>query len=257
MVRNALAVLLVFLLFIACPRAATADPDQPPLRIAFPEFPPFHWHVADGRVKGIFHDMLVEALEKRMGLQLTWTSYPWMRCQENLKNGVDDAIITVPTKERGVYTLTHSRPFFEKPLHVYTAADHPRLADIMRITSLADIKQLELSVITYIGNGWHNDNVRSLGIATLESPYLANVWPMLSQRRGDLVIEWPLGAQPELQRLGLEDSIVDTGIVPAKMPFFLLIRKDSVHTRILDRFEATIEEMHGDGSTLAVLQRYQ
>lgn len=251
------SILLLILLTTFFPARSTTAAEQPPLRIAYPNFPPFHSLRTDGRVEGIFYDILVEALDKRMGLRLIWTPYPWTRCQENLKTGQDDAIMTVPTAERSVYTTTHKQPFFGKPLHLFTSADHPRLTEIMQIKTLADIKNLDLSIITYSGNGWHNDHVRSMNIKTYETPHLGSVWLMLAEHRGDMVIEWPLAAEPELQHLNIQNRIVDTGIILAKMPFFLLIRKDSVHAPLLDRFDATIEQMSADGAISTILKRYQ
>ena len=250
------AILVFFLCCTVFPIGAVADGEKTPLRIAYVDFPPFHWR-DDGRMQGIFHAILVEALEKRMGQPIIWNAYPWVRCQENVKAGLEDALLTVPTEQRDLYTATHRQPFFEKPLHIFTFAGHPRLAEIMKITTLADIKKLNLSVITYSGNGWHNDKVHALGIKTHESAYLENVWPMLRQHRGDLIIEWPAGAQPYLKRLGLESHIVDTGIVLAKAPFFLLIRKSSQHISLLDRFDAVIQNMQDDGTMAAILKQHE
>ena len=253
--------ILIILLFSLCftpfPADAVSDNEKTSLHIAYPDFPPFHWRNGDGRMQGIFHAILVEALEKRTGQATTWNAYPWVRCQENVKAGLEDALLTVPTEERSLYTATHRQAFFEKPLHIFTFADHPRLAEIMKITTLSDIKKLDFSVITYSGNGWHNDKVHALGIKTHESAYLENVWLMLRQHRGDLVIEWPAGAQPDLKRLGLENHIVDTGIILTKMPFFLLIRKNSPHLSLLDRFDAIIQTMQDDGTMAAILKQHE
>ena len=226
------------------------------LRIAYPHFPPFHWKDEQGRMHGLFFDILTEALEKRMQQRLQWTAYPWARCQEQLKNGAEEAIITVPTRERSRYTRTHEHPFFFKPMHLFTATDHPRMQAIMQIRTLADMKGLGLTVITYSQNGWNRDHVQGLGIQSHESPYLENVWMMLAEHRGDLVIEWPRGARPVLQRLGLEEAVIDTGHEIAQMPFHLLIGKGSDHVGLLDPFDRTIEAMIVDGTLARIVRQY-
>jgi polar amino acid transport system substrate-binding protein len=243
--------LLSLVIGVACAQAT-----PPVLRIAYPEFPPFHWKNKDNSMAGFFFDIITEAVEKRIGIPLVWTAYPWTRCQENLRSGVNDAILTVPTEDRARFTATHRHPFYIKDLHIFTAADHLRLTDIMGIRTIPDIKRLDLSVVTYSGNGWHKSMIESQGIKTYETPYLQNVWLMLVRKRADLVIEWPPGATPDLLRLGLDTEVTDTGIVLSSMPFHLLIRKDSVHTAILDRFDATIADMQRDGTINAILQRY-
>ena len=227
------------------------------LRIAYPPFPPFHWQNEEGNMAGLFFEILDEALHKRMGREVVWTAYPWVRCQENIKKGSEDAIITVPTAERLAYADTHRRPLYEKKLHLFTFADHPRLGEISAITSLADIKRLGLSTITYSGNGWHRDHVESLGIPTHATPILDNVWLMLRQRRGDLVLEWPVGARPYVQRLGLDGEIIDTGIVPARMPFFLLVRKTYAGGELLRRFDETLAAMAADTTLASIVRRYE
>ncbi|MGD9950429.1 MAG: substrate-binding periplasmic protein [Desulfobulbus sp.] len=255
-------ILLFFLVLAFCCPAfgeITSSSAQFPdvLRIAYPNFPPFHWEDETGRIRGMFYEIVTEALEKRMHQHLHWTAYPWARCQELLKDGQEDAIITVPTKERNTYTWTHDHPFFYKPLHLFTSAGHPRFSEINRIRTLADIKDLGLSVITYSENGWHFSHIKSLGIKSYESASLHNVWVMLAAHRGDLVIEWPRGARPDLRRLGLQNVVVDTGIEVAQMPFYLLIRQGSPQVRHLGQFDRTIQSMVADGTIATILQRYE
>lgn len=229
---------------------------QTRLRIAYPPFPPFHWMDEGKGMSGFFYEILTEALEKRMGLTVVWTAYPWIRCQENLKTGTDDAVITVPTPERAAYTVTHRDPFYRKPLHLFTYAGHPKLARLGKVRKIADLRKGGFSVITYSGNGWHKNNIEALGIKTHEVAYLENVWRMLAEKRGDTVIEWPPGAWPDIRRIGASDRIVDTGITLAAMPFHLLIRKDYPRVNILAGFNGTIGRMKADGSMNRILAKY-
>jgi polar amino acid transport system substrate-binding protein len=226
------------------------------LRIAYPVFPPFHWVDENSEMKGFFYEILTEALEKRMGLTVVWTAYPWPRCQENLKNGKDDAVITVPTAERAGYTLTHMTSFYKKPLNLFTYVDHPRYAEIKTIKKITDIKAGAFSVITYSGNSWHIENVQSMGIKTYESSSLQNVWRMLAEKRGDIVIEWPPGAWPDIRRADVSDRVVDTAIQISEMPFHLLIRNDAPHSNILPEFDETIKSMMKDGTIALILSKY-
>jgi polar amino acid transport system substrate-binding protein len=227
-----------------------------PLRIAYPKFPPFHWVDDSGKMTGFFYEIITEALEKRMGVTVVWTAYPWTRCQENLKRGIDDAILTVPTAERAEYTATHKEPFYRKELHIYTYANHQRLAEIKRVRTIEDLKRGGFSVITYSGNGWHKENVESLGIKTYETAYLRNVWIMLANKRGEIVIEWPPGAWPDIRRTGVADQIIDTGITVSSMPFHLLVRKKSPYANRLDEFDKIILKMTEDGTIQSILSNY-
>lgn len=229
---------------------------QSTLRIAYPTFPPFHWAKANGEMTGFFYEIINEALQKRMGLKVVWTAYPWPRCQENLKIGKEDAIMTVPTAERATYTFTHNDPFYEKPLNLFTYADHLRIAEIEQIKTIEELRERGFSVITYSGNSWHKENVQSLGVKTFETSYLENVWKMLAEKRGDTVIEWPPGAWPDIQNIGASSQIVDTKATIAAMPFHLLIRKDSPLASILQEFNETIKKMRRDGTIELILSKY-
>ncbi|HBD08590.1 MAG TPA: amino acid ABC transporter substrate-binding protein [Syntrophobacteraceae bacterium] len=242
--------IIFFLLLASIAEAKTV------LRIAYPAFPPFHWVKENGEMAGFFYEIITEALEKRMGMTVVWTEYPWPRCQENIKLGIDDAIITVPTNERADYTVTTKAPFYSKPLNIFTYIDHPRMADIINIRNLTDLRDKNFSVITYIGNGWHKENIQPLGIKTYEASILVSIWKMLAERRGDVVIEWPPGSWPDIQRAGVSDRITDTNITISSMPFHLLLRKSYPKQDILDEFNQTISNMNQDGTMSLILSKF-
>jgi polar amino acid transport system substrate-binding protein len=79
---------------------------------------------------------------------------------------------------------------------------------------------------------------------------------MLAKKRGDIVIEWPHGAWPDIRGLGLEDQVVDTGVRISTMPFHLLIRKNSPYTARLNDFNDTIKRMRADGTIESILAYY-
>lgn len=247
---------IVFFLYVITVLSCSAHAVEP-LRMAYPTFAPFHYLNKNGEMEGLFHDIISEAVETRLGVPLVWTDYPWARCQQNVKRGHDDAITTVPTRERAEYTRTHDTPFYLKTLNLFTYKDHPELEKIRGIETIADIRKLGFSVITYSGNGWHEKHVASLGIKTYEAGSLDSVWLMLSMKRGDLVIEWPASSWPDLRRLGLADKVVDSGVVVSEMAFHLLIRSGSPHVGILERFDETVEAMRRDGTFATIESRYQ
>lgn len=251
--RRLIITLLVSMLCYTAP--ALANSPQP-LRIAYTPFEPFHATDPQGHLTGLFYDMLTEALQNRLKTPLVWTPYPWPRCQENVKNGLDDALLTVPTAQRAAFTVTHADPFYIKSLTVFTYARHPRIAAIRAIRTIADIRRAGFSTITYSGNGWQQENVRKAGIKVVEAFQLENVWKMLAQKRGDLVIEWPLGVWPILYRNGLLDRVVDTGIEVAQLPFHLLLRQTASQVVLLPALNATFKAMQQDGTMASIVSKY-
>ena len=191
--------------------AAPAVAEQAPMNISYPDFWPFFHRQEDGQMTGFFHDIVTEALS-RMDVQATWTAYPWPRCQHSVQAGESDAMVTFPSAKRLRYTKTHPDPFYEKKLTIFTYVRHPRLAEIQEIRTMDDIRKLNLTVITYAGNGWNDKNIESRGIKTYDTALLKNVWRMLANKRGDIVIEWPGGAWPDIRATGMEGAIVQTDV---------------------------------------------
>jgi len=242
---------MLLLVVLASP-AAAADPI---LRVDYPDYWPFFTRTDEGRMTGFFYEIVNTAFEK-MGIHATWETFPWGRCQTHVQAGLADAMITVPTPERLVYTETHPTPFYQKKLTIYTYRNHPALNKIREIRTIDDIAALNLSVITYTGNGWNDRNIKARGIKTYETPLLENVWPMLANRRGDIVIEWPDAAAPDIRKTNSLDEVVNTRATLEAMPFHLLIRKDNANSARLTEFDDIIKQMQRDGTIEAITMKY-
>ncbi|THB75724.1 MAG: amino acid ABC transporter substrate-binding protein [Desulfobacteraceae bacterium] len=226
------------------------------LSIAHPEFYPFFERSDNGATTGFFYDIIVEAIDHRMNLKTRWGQMPWKRCQQQVRSGNYDAMITVPTDERASYSKTHTDPFYLKQLKVFTYRGHDRSNEILRIRSISDIKQGAFTVITYSGNGWHKKNISGVGIVSFETSEVHNVWKMLAARRGDIVIEWPVGARAGIEKADVVSKIVETDVMLDAMPFHLLISKRSEHIKILSRFNMIIKEMLYDGTIQKIISTY-
>lgn len=239
--------------FLSCSQAfARVDG----LVIDYPDYWPFFTRKDTGEMTGFFHDIIVEALA-RMGVETQWRKYPWSRCQDNVKHGDADAMITVPTSERLRYTVTHSEPFYRKKLHVFTYNGHPKEHIIRSLKTFDDIKAADLTVITYAGNGWNDENIVSRGIKMFETPVIKSVWRMLAARRGDIVIEWPMAAWAEIRKTNVEpDAIVQTDVTFGCMPFHLLINKRAPQAAILPEFNQIVLDMRSSGRIGEIVEKY-
>ena len=251
-IRPVLGAMLALALMLGITRPAAA---QEPLRIDFPEFWPFFATEANGQIEGFFHDIVTEALA-RMDVKATWTPFPWPRCQEHVRTGEADAMVTVPTPERLYYAKTHTDPFYRKDLKVFTYKGHPRIEQIRSIRSIDDIFRGGFSVVTYSGNGWNDKHIKVRGIKTYETPKLENVWRMLANRRGDIAIEWPGGAWPDIIADGVEKLITQTDVTLESMPFHLMIRRTSPYADRLPEFNQVILNMKKDGTLDRIVDKY-
>eukprot|EP00831_Metopus_contortus_P051124 TRINITY_DN42937_c0_g1_i1.p2 TRINITY_DN42937_c0_g1~~TRINITY_DN42937_c0_g1_i1.p2 ORF type:complete len:277 (-),score=43.28 TRINITY_DN42937_c0_g1_i1:36-866(-) len=236
--------------FLICQPAAAGE-----LRIEYHDYLPFYGRNDDGKLTGFLYEIVTEALG-RIGVEARWDSYPWSRCQADVKHGAADALVTVPTVERLRYTVTHPAPLYMKGHKIYTYARHPRLEAIKAVKSIDDIARENLVVLTYHGNGWNDKHIRSRGIKIYESPKLKNIWLMLANKRGDIVIEWPGAVWSDIQAAGMSDKIVDTGVLLDAVPFHLMISRKSPFADILPQFNAVVLQMQGDGTVEGILRKY-
>lgn len=228
---------------------------HPSLHIDYPDYWPFFTRDEDGNMEGFFYDIITEAFI-RMDMKAAWHEYPWGRCQANVRCGEACAMISVPTKERLEYTVTHKHPFYMKDLTIFTSVDHPKITEIRAITCINDILRNDLSVVTYVGNGWNDVHIKALGVKTYQTPQLKNVWRMLASKRADIAIEWPGAAWPHIINEGVSDRIVQTEVIVASMPFHLLIRKGESFADRLEEFDRIIVKMHEEGVIDEMVRKY-
>ncbi|WP_421901779.1 substrate-binding periplasmic protein [Maridesulfovibrio sp.] len=247
-------------IFLLCAICMIPEPilhaKEAPMIITYSDFWPLFKTEQNGTMSGIFYEIVSEAMT-RIDVKIKWESYPWARCQNYVKTGKADGIMTVPTNERAEYTVTHPTPFYHQHLQLFTYKDNSKEKFIDMVKTPEDIQRAELSVITYVGNGWNKDNIQSLGIITHEASNPETIWPMLSHKRGDIVIEWPIAAWLEIKSLNLSQKIVQTNGTVDSIPFHLLFSKKSNYIKILPRFEKAIQEMKNDGTIKSIIKKYK
>ncbi|WP_320175692.1 transporter substrate-binding domain-containing protein [Maridesulfovibrio sp.] len=253
-VNNILKIIILF-----CIASTIHNPlayaEKEPIIITYNDYWPLFRTDKNGTRSGIFYEIVSEAMDS-IDIKIRWESYPWARCQNYIKTGRADGIMTVRTVERSEYTVTHPTPFYNQHLQIFTYRDNPQKAFIDQVKNPEDIKKTGLSVITYVGNGWNKNNVQSLGIKTHEASKPDNVWPMLAYRRGDVVIEWPVAAWIEIKKMNLSRKIVQTNGTVGFIPFHLLISKKSKYVEALPKFEKAIQAMTKSGRIDSIIRKY-
>lgn len=227
-----------------------------PMKWVFTNYPPANYTTDAGELKGFLYDIASEALERRMGIPLDVSIYPWKRCQLLVKEGKADMIVTIPTEERLTYAIPTEKPLWIKTRILYTYPDHPRMAEIHKLNGLQDIQQAGFSVVSYMGNGWVETVVEGADIPVQYANTVEGMYKMLSQKRGDLIIEEASLVFPKLQELGLTEQIVATNGVGEESGFHILIGNASPYADKLPQLNATIEEMWNDGTIENILSKY-
>lgn len=244
-------ILAALLLTIPC-HGLGADQESPVLvcAVGTPGGAPFHEPDNSSRYgwKGLFIDILERVLVQELGMGLVLEPYPWKRAQKQVEDGNADFLISVPTRERLLYSIASDEPLLKMHLHVYTYAGHPQLDRIRKISTPMDIIALHLTPVTNEGNGWHKENIDALGIKTLYVPNDGNLVQFLAKRRADIMIDAPITMNHLIRQYGLTADIVQTDVRFGPVNFHLLMSRKSRHVDLMPQINTAIGKMAADGT---------
>lgn len=241
--------------FLLCGYVSTsiATAEQAPLKFATSGYQPYAWQ-EDGEDKGIYFEILQEALTKRMGIAFTVETLPWKRCQEYVRSGEVDAIATISTPERLDYSEA-SKELLSRPSAVlFTRANHPKLEEIKKIQTFEDLKAWR--ALDYLGDSWGESNLDKRGITVDWAPEISMVFKKLDAGRGDVFIALREPTLLQIQEAGLQNKIIDLPIVFDHSEMRLLISKKSAYLSILPKFDEVMRQMREDGTLQMLYERY-
>ena len=226
------------------------------------DYCPAIYRDANGKVAGIFNDILTEAF-KRLGIKLKKGVYPWKRAQKLVKEKKADGMVTVYTKERRKFMVA-SKPIWYIKETIFFRRDNPKACKMLKINSFEDMKDLVL--VETIGSGWAKEQYEKHGIKNVVwVPTIESAFNLLAKGRVDAYMMFNLNAysmllkRQEAQEGPLKDGYQQIiAIAPpfTALPFRLLIRKDSPYANIIDKFNKVIEEMEKDGTYKRIKMKY-
>ncbi len=214
--------------------------------------PPYVWE-ENGKMQGIMIDIADEAIQKRMGIKVSYHLYPWERAQHLVKQGVLDAHIT-----NGILReewAEHSKEVvIELPWGIFVKAGNPKLEQIKKAKTLEELRPFQF--VDHIGNGWAKANLVDKGFDVYLVPEHDTVYKVMAKGRGDININTAHIARYHIKNLGLQDQLVELPpIIPAN-PFHLVIGKKSPFTKILPEFDKVIRQMKDEGTVQAIIDKY-
>ncbi len=224
------------------------------LNINHSYFKPYVWSENGEDSHGIYVDIIKEAVEKRMGIPVKFQSYPWKRAQEHVKQGVEDAFITIPTKERLSYTTTHKRPIMYEPVGIFVATKNVSRYQLPKVTTAEELKPY--MVLSYLGNNWVKTHLtdHKIDYGAVNLPGTLN---QLVAERGDIVVGSKHVTLYSIKEMHLEKDIVMVSELKDNVKLFLCIKKGSAFASILDQLDINLEQMQEDGTLEQILKKYQ
>lgn len=252
MVRSLFALLFTLLLFSESCLAA----EKIMLTYCASDWAPFSHRDQTGKPKGLYFDIINEIFIKGLGMEIRYLEVPWKRAQYKVETGKADFLITLKTKERLSYAAASSLPLLELFLHIFTYKDHPQLDGIQKITSGSEIKRLNLTPVTNIGNSWHEKNIDNHGIMTHYVNTEENAFKVVANKRADLTIE-PVHAGVHLiKKLGLQNSVVLTDAKFGPLNMHLLLSKKSPHHHLMPEIDRIIQKLASNGTLKKISESY-
>lgn len=222
--------------------------------VYFNSFAPFSYE-ENGVMKGILVDALDEALQKRMGLAIIHKGYPWVRAQEMVRNGEADGYVTIPTKERLMYTNASEKSVISSRMTLFAFKKSPLLDKLRKIKTVSELTDFRIGV--YLGHGWAKQHLEGNGIHVYWAPNIDNVFLMLLNDRIDATVEIEAVMLYMIKKAGYQNDIIE---VPVKLDissWHLCVGKNSGYNDILPKFDKVIEEMRRDGTLEAIYKKYR
>ena len=190
----------------------------------FHNYPPFSWDAGKG-MQGLLVDLLTEALEDRMGLQVSHFGYPWKRAQNLVKVGVHDGFCTVPTQERRSYTTISQTASVKATFTLFINTDSEKKEALAAVRSLDDLREFSIGHI--LGSGWAQKNLVGRGLKLQQTSTLDSTLAMLARGRIDAVIDTSQVVRYRIKQLGLKDQLQELLQVLDEAPFSLCIGNSS------------------------------
>lgn len=215
----------------------------------------------DGKPAGIFNDILTEVFA-RLDIPLKKSVYPWKRAQRMVKNGEADGMVTVYTKERQLFTVA-TQAIWEVGENLFFRRDNPKACKILKVNSFEDLK--DLTLVDTLGSGWTKENFDAHGIEDVTwVPSIDSAFGMLAKGRADVFIMFNLNAQNILSKKRAQEfhtgedyhNIIAITPTFAKLPFHLLIRKDSPFVKRIPDINRVLKEMETDGTLQRIRYKY-
>jgi len=228
--------------------------DKSVLTISHAYFEPYIWS-ENGFSKGIYVDILKEAIENRLGITVKFNDYPWKRAQKRVKNGYEDAFVTLSTPKRLKYTTAGNIPLLVTTLGVFTYVEHPQFEQMKGIHTISDLKPYR--ILSYAGDGLLENEFASFDVDYGAYDLIAAL-KKLQKKRGDILIETTEVTHYTIKKLNLKNKIIEVPNVKIEtLEFKLLISKKSPFTYLIPKIDNVLIEMESDGTLDAIYKKYR
>lgn len=231
-----------------------------PFRMAVSDnYAPFYL-VENGKAGGIIIDILSEVIGRQMGIPIVFESYPWARAQLMVENEGLDALCTIATPNRLVYTVASDEAVLTNNFHLFVRKDSSLLPDLLKVNSIEALSALHPKAVSYLGSVWSTNNLP--GIELILAGNFETVMRMLLARRADILIDgelvvqnWLATHRDDLGQLTSEEVVMLPKVYDATQ-FNLLVNKKSKHLGMLAEFNVRMKAFRQSAAYRKIFQSY-
>ncbi|QFU23918.1 transporter substrate-binding domain-containing protein [Shewanella eurypsychrophilus] len=258
--KSRLLVLITLLTLLLIPTYLSSA--EPPLSIAFVEYPPYHF-TQDENVEGISIRIIEEAF-RRIDTPIEFKAIPWSRALNWLKTGQIDVMVGVfRTAEREVYIDYSNMPLSKAQIHLFVTEG----ADIKYSEDLTLLSHLSFGVKKDFSYGPYFDDLVAqkkltklnvdVGIPQLLVKLCTGVTDIVvGERRNTEYVFNQLSKQtyPQLERC--KQIIALTPAIDARLAYLAFSKQNQLNY-IRVQFDEAMKSMKQDGSLHRIIESYQ
>lgn len=218
------------------------------------DYKPFSWSEKDVS-KGIYVDVMAEVEKKLSDVEFKFKQYPWKRAQLLVREGKDDAFITVPTPERLTYTDLCETPLVTAGVGLFTYKNNRNLSKLETITEYSDLKLY--SSITYFGDGWAKKELSGIGIK-FTAVDLEDALKIIANKKAEIFPQTKEVTLYNIKKLKLKNKvIVVPGVNLESLDFNLMISKKSNKKKYLKKINQILKELSEKNVLTSIYSKYK
>ena len=231
---------------------------------AFDPWPPFHEiNKESKKPEGLLIELVQEIFEKELNYKIVYNELPWKRCQYNVEKGINDFMVTVPTKIRLAYSSASPKPLIAlKDNILVTYAGHPMLKNISQIKGVEDLIKKNYRGVTYIGNGWWGENLEGKGVKTTFVKSHENVMKFLAKKQADFTAYSVSETDTYVKKYNLEGKIVKTDVLVGSLNLHFMLsnlvkkKNPKKYEKLHEEYDKIFAKLEASGKIKEILKKY-
>ena len=229
--------------------------DEKSLSITYAEFwPPYSYKDTNGKMHGILVRILDEILDKKLQINLTHIGFPWKRAQVLVEQGVYDAVITYPSKDRLKYLSSTNELFINLQWRGFYNKYTNKAKKIIESKNPLTIK--DLIFCSVLGDGTGFKIYDKYGIKSFKNKNTITAVNSLRTNQCDFFINSKLAMLSSINELGLNKNLKIHKKVFNEVPFtFLLSNKSHFDKSLLKDIDKLLYVMKRTGEYQMILEK--